>query len=96
MGCVDVAWAGGEGLLEPAEVELLAELGVRCPDATVAREVVPSGQYVVMRTLAARGRLTCADMSERARRYLTTTATANLSGLVGGCAVARTRSWWRG
>ena len=26
VGCVDVAWAGGEGLPEPAEVELLAEL----------------------------------------------------------------------
>jgi hypothetical protein len=86
VGCVDVAWAAGQRLIDAVEVRWLHDLGVQCPDATVSDEDVPSSQYVVMVALAARGELGCADVQWNAGYgFLTWTAAVNLSGLVGGC-----------
>ena len=89
VGCVDVAWAAGQGLVDPVEVRWLAENGVGCPDGTVEREAVQSEQYVVMAALAARGQLSCADVEWNAHYgYLSSTGLANLRGIVPGCTVS--------
>lgn len=90
VGCVDVAWAAGQGLIQPVEVRWLDGLGINCPDDTVTREGVPSDQYVVMLALATHHQLTCADIEwNAAYGYLTWSAAINLTGLVGGCTLSR-------
>ena len=89
VGCVDVHWAAQQGLLAPVEVRWLGELGLRCPDGTVAWELVPSEQYVVMLAMAVRGQLTCADVEwNAANAQLTWSAAINLLGSVPGCALS--------
>ena len=89
VACADVAWAAGQGLVEPDEVVRLEAMGVRCPDDSVNRERVPSTQYVVLTARAANGSLECADV-ERAAVHgsLSETAAGSLLAAVPGCTLS--------
>lgn len=89
VGCNDVNWAAQQGLIAPVEVRWLSGAGVKCPDATVSAEGVPSEQYVVMLALASIGQLTCADIQwNAAYGFLTWSAMINLATPASGCSVS--------
>jgi hypothetical protein len=89
LSCTDVNWAAGQGLIEPVEVRYLAELGVRCPDESVARSEVTE-QSVVMLAMAVKRQLTCADIQWNAGKgWLTWVSVINLLGYVANCQVGQ-------
>jgi hypothetical protein len=60
LGCADVLWAAGEGLVTAAEVRALEAAGLACPDT----------RFVAMLALAERGQLSCEDLEWHAARGL--------------------------